>query len=152
VHGAEKESAEVDEVIVVENYVDSQCIRHLHLMSNFFINRPSASLERGVLKQVAGVWHYCAEYPYRGVLDVKAACAGGKFRRLVVWSLSGCGSVREAICQAEGHFWAMFRFRPAYVFIKRLPDEVENGLEFDGLVLLEAEWMLDRCVAVGGRQ
>ena len=142
----------MDDVIVVENRVDDQCIKHLHLMSNFFINRPTAPLEQGVLKQEAGVWHYRAEYPYRGVLDVQAACADGKFRRLVVWSLNGCGSVREAICQAEVYFWAAFRFRPAYVFMKKLPNGVENGLDVEGMILVEAEWMLERSVAVGGRQ
>jgi len=105
-----------------------------------------------VLRQEAGVWHYRAEYPYRGILDVKAACIDGKFRRLMVWSLVGCGSVREALCQAEVHFWAMFCFRPAYAFMRRLPGGVENGQDFEGLILLEAEWMLEKCVAVGGRQ
>ncbi len=60
----------MDDVIIVENYVDSQCIRHLHLMSNFFINRPAVSLERGELRQETGVWHYRAMYPYRGVLGI----------------------------------------------------------------------------------
>src|SRR5512140_3312306 len=121
----------MDDVIVVENYVDPQCMRHLHLMSNFFINRPTAGLERGELRQEAGVWHYRATYPYRGILDVKAACIDGKFRRLVVWSLAGSGSVREALCQAEVYFWAMFRFRPAYGFLRRLPAGVEHGQDFE---------------------
>ncbi len=69
-----------------------------------------------------------------------------------VGSFAGCGSVRDAICQAEGHFLAAFHFRPAFVFMKKLPAGVEHAQDFDGLILLEAEWMLDRCVAVGGRQ
>ena len=140
------------DLIVVENYVDCQCIRHLHLISNYFIDRPSASFERGVLKQEAGAWHYRAEYPYRGVLDV--ACIGGskKFRRLVVWSLDGCGSVRNAIGYAFIYFWQTFKFQPGYVFLRRLPTGVENGQDVEGMVLLEAEWMLEKCVAVGGKQ
>ncbi len=142
----------VDDMIIVENYVDSQCIRHLHLMSNFFIDRPTIGMERGELRQEAGVWHYRAAYPYRGVLDI--ACVGNetKFRRFVVWNLNGCRSVREAISQAEIYFSTIFRFRPAYVFMKKLPGEVENGQDLEGLIILEANWMLDRCVAVGGRQ
>ncbi len=142
----------MDEVIVVENYVDAHCIKHLHLMSNFFINRPTAGLEQGELRQEAGVWHYRATYPYRGVLDI--ACVGNekKFRRLVVWSLAGCGSVREAFSQAHTCFWTLFKFRPGYAFMRRLPAAVENAQDVDGMVLLEANWMLEKCVAVGGRQ
>ncbi len=142
----------MNDLIVVENYVDSQCVRHLHLMSNFFINRPTACSEQGVLKQEAGVWHYWATYPYCGVLDI--ACVGNekKFRRLVVWSLDGYGSVREALGQAQAYFWTLFKFRPGYAFMRKLPAAAENAQDVDGMVLLEANWMLEKSVAVGGRQ
>lgn len=143
----------MNDVIVIENYVDSHCMRHLHLMSNFFIDRPSASQEGGTLKQEAGAWHYRAIYPYRGILDIACVENEKKFRRLVVWSLSGCESVRQAISQAESYFWATFRFRPGYVFMRRLPTAVDIGHApelLGGMILLEADWMLERCVAVGG--
>ncbi len=139
-----------NDVVIVENYVDHQCIRHLHLMANSSIALPF--LEKGIITQETGAWHLRVEYPYRGVLDVEAACKHGKFRRLVVWSLEGCGSVRAAIDQAEVYFWTLFRFRPAYGFMKRLPNGAENGQDLDGLILLEADWMLGKCVAVGGRR
>ena len=140
----------LSDVMVIENYVDAQCRRHLHLMSNYFVDRPSASAEGGVLKNESGVWHYRAVYPYRGILDVACVENEKKFRRLVVWSLDGCGSVREAICEAECYFWATFKFRPGYVFMRWLPSAAENAQDLDGLVLLEADWMMERCVAVGG--
>lgn len=142
----------MDTLIVVENYVDSYCIKHLHLMSNFFIDRPTASAEGGVLKQEAGVWHYRACYPYRGVLDIACVSTPKKFRRLVVWSMEGCGSVREAIAQAASYFWAVFKFQPGYAFIRKMPRTVESGEWLDEIVLLESDWMLNRCVAVGGSQ
>jgi len=154
------------DLIIVENYVDPQCIRHLHLMSNFFIALPPGSLERGVLKQETGVWHYRAEYPYRGVLDI--ACVGSekKFRRLVVWSLTpplppphlgtngeGKYTIRNALSQAHTFFWSTFRFQPGYAFMRRLPAAAReaNDQDVEGMVLLEATWMLEKCVAVGGK-
>ena len=119
-------------------------------MSNYFIDRPSASAEGGALKQEAGAWHYRAVYPYRGILDIACVNGGENFRRLVVWSLEGCGSVRAAISQAESYFWTTFKFRPGYVFIRRLPAAAEGIQDVEGMILLEADWMLERCVAVGG--
>ena len=140
----------MDDFIVVEDCVDMQCVRHVHLMSNARL--PDLHPEHGLgnCAQESGVWHWRTEYPYRGVMDFH--CEGWKkFRRLVVWSLDGCGSVREAMSQAEVYFWTAFHFRPAYVFMRKLPGVVEHGQEVDELVLIEAEWMLERCVAVGGR-
>ena len=146
----------MSDIIVVEDRVDMQCVRHVHLMSNAPL--PAASPQMapfgrnlgGEWVKDAGVWHWRAEYPYRGAMDFH--CEGWKkFRRLVVWSLDGCGSVREAMNQAEVYFWTAFHFRPAYVFMRGLPSVVEHGQEVDDLVVLEAEWMLERCVAVGGR-
>ena len=155
------------DVMVIENYVDAQCRRHLHLMSNYFVDRPSASAEGGVLKNESGVWHYRAVYPYRGILDVACVENDKKFRRLVVWSLTppptppqmrkstefgeGRWTVRQAISEAESYFWSMFRFRPGFVFMRRLPNGVDIGQDVDGMILFDADWMLDRCVAVGGR-
>lgn len=145
---------QMSDIIVAENYVDAQCIRHLHLMSNFFIDRPSASAEAGVMKQEAGVWHYRAEFPYKGVLDIACVDGGQNFRRLVVWSLAGCESVRDAISQAHDYFWSLFRFRPGYVFMRRLPAAARetDDQDVEGMILLEANWMLEKCVAVGGKQ
>ena len=148
----------MDEMIVLENRVDCQCVRHVHLMSN---QEPDELVRlryapRGagwIATREVGVWHCRVSYPYKGMLDVAAAVpAKKKFRRLVVWNLEGCGSVRNAIGEAFTYFWALFKFQPGYVFIKKLPTGVEHGQEFEGLILIEADWMLERCVAVGGMQ
>lgn len=145
----------MNDVIVVENRVDMHCIRHLHLMSNVEFGREilcSYGAPNGVAAQESGVWHLRAIYPFRGVLDVRAACVEEKSRRLVVWNLDGYGSVREAIFDACRYFIVKFDFLPGFVFMKKLPKSIENGEYLDGLMLFEAEWMLERCVAVGGRQ
>jgi len=140
------------EVIVVESYVDAQCIRHVHLMSNNPSWLRSAQREGGgEILQGAGVWYYRAEYPYRGILNFH--CEGWvKFRRLVVWNLDGYGSVRDAISDAFIYFWRYTKFQPGYCFFSKLPAGVEFAQEYEGLVLLEADWMLEKCVAVGGRR
>jgi len=148
----------VDEIIELENFVDAQCVRRIHLMSNMefgneaILRRYYAPVDVVVMKQKeAGVWHYRAEYPFRGVLDIHAS-EWVKFRRFVAWNLEGCASVRDAIKQASGEFERLFHFKPKFVFMNKLPHGVEMFQDVDGMMLLEAEWMLERCVAVGGRR
>lgn len=139
------------DVIVVEDYVDMQCMRHVHWMSNTPIPSPSPNWVEGSISQEMGVWHLRWEGPYRGVLDIETE-GGVKFRRFVVWSLDGCGSVREALKQAKAEYERLFGRGPQFGFMRSLPKGVEWFTEFDGLLLLDAEWMLERCVAVGGRR
>jgi hypothetical protein len=141
----------MSDVIVIENYVDPQCVRHVHVMSNTPIPNPSPQWGEGSVTQECGVWHFRAEYPYRGVLDVQAACPSGKFRRLVVWNLQGCDSVKDALISAGVEFERLFGARASFAFMKKLPKVVEHGQDVRDLTLLEAEWMLEKCVAVGCR-
>ena len=91
----------MEQVIVVENLVDAQCVRHVHLLSNRLIEdcvlQSYAPCGTGRVTQEIGAWHFRAEYPYRGVLDV--ACVGNekRFRRLVVWSLAGYARATQAL-------------------------------------------------------
>lgn len=142
------------DVIVVEDRVDMQCVRHIHLMSNTMIADEAlwmygvdfvnwkAALE-------TGVWNYRAVQPYRGVIDIPAACKEGKVRRLVVWNLEGCLSVTMALYDAAHEYERLFGGRAEFGFMKKLPKAAEHGMELGDLILLEAEWMLERCVAVG---
>lgn len=157
----------MDDVIVVEDRLDGQCVRHLHLMSNeeigmevlhaYGMSATTVKIERGETTES----HYVkAEWIYRGVWDVNAACREGKFRRLMVWSLgstfqvsgSKSLSVRDGARQAAAAFERFFRFAPKYLFVRRLPRGAENCMDVQGMILLEAEWMLERAVAVGGRR
>lgn len=141
----------MDEVIVIEDRVDAQCMRHVHLMSNIELGCTQIPfpLARGSVTREAGVWHYRAEYPYRGALDVACIYNVGNFRRLVVWSLDGYGSVKVALKDAWSEFYKLFGGEPAFAFMRKLPSGVENGHEVGGMILIEAEWMLERSVAVG---
>jgi len=79
------------DLIVIEDRVDMQCIRHVHLMANVEFDEACMSrytAVNGLVMREAGVWHLRAVYPLRGVIDIPAACVEGKVRRLVVWSLT----------------------------------------------------------------
>lgn len=157
------------DVILIEDRLDGQCVRHVHLMSNeviglevlraYGISTVTATVEQG---ETAGSYWLRASGPCRLVWNVDA-CVAGKFRRLVAWSLEGCESVRGAIGGAARDFELIFGFAPKYAFVKRLPRGTEDGMDVsltpspspdgrgESLILLEAEWMMERCVAVGGR-
>ena len=91
------------------------------------------------------------------VLEIDAACREGKFRRLVVCPLEGRVSVRAALQEAGREFERLFGGRPQFGFMRKMPksaiiDPLLEGsgvVEVGDLMLLEAEWMLERCVAVG---
>ena len=148
----------MDDVIVIEDRVDEQCMRHVHLMSNCdFSLTPTTPqggaarlpLGEGMITREAGVWHYRAEYPYRGALDVACINGGANFRRLVVWNLDGYESVKLALYDAMREFSRLFGGMPVCAFMRRLPTGVENGYEIGLMSLMQAEWMLERAVAVG---
>ena len=152
---AEGAGGEVEPIIELENYVDGQCARHIHLMSNFEFDdqvmRRYGIASGGIATHEAGVWHLRAVYPFRGVVDIHSS-QWVKLRRVVAWNLEGCASVREAIGQAAGEFERLFHSQPKFVFMNKLPKGVEMFQEVDGMMLLEAEWMIERCVAVGGKR
>ena len=162
----------IHEIIVVEDRVDMQCVRHVHWMGNSPSPVPSpntadADIWRGVQwVREAGVWHLRWSGPYRGVIDIPAACVEGKVRRLVAWSLADSGerlafglTVRQALHEAAREFERLFGGRAQFGFMRRLPrsafsneqSAISRVVEVGDLTLLEAEWMLERCVAVGGR-
>lgn len=139
------------DVIVVEDHVDQQCIRHVHLMSNSAFNCTPAPfpIGKGAVTQEGGVWHLRVEYPYRGALDFPYACVEGNYRRLVVWSLDGYELIKLALMDAWYEYVRLFHGAPQFAFIKTLPSVVQNGYQIGGMTLMETEWMLEKCVAVG---
>lgn len=91
------------------------------------------------------------------VLEIDAACRDGKFRRLVVCPLEGRVSVRAALQEAAREFERLFGGRPQFGFMRKMPKSAISDPLLEGsgvvdvgdLMLLEAEWMVERCVAVG---
>lgn len=145
-----------EDIIVLDNYVDPLCVRHVHVMSNLEI---SANMQLryapagcGSLTREIGAWHFRAEYAYRGVLDIACVGTQKKFRRLVVWNVQGYSSVKMALHDALKEYCRLFGGKPQYAFMLKLPIGIDNGFDVGEVTLMQAEWMLDRCVAVGCNQ
>jgi hypothetical protein len=84
----------------------------------------------------------------RGVVEVK--CEGWPVSKyFVLRGFGGCASVTEAVQDAARIYKERYHVDPAYGFVRALPRGVENGVEVDGVMLFEADWMAARCVAVG---
>ena len=122
-----------------------------------------------------GLFYGEVVYPAREVVEFPfAACKEGKFRRLAVWRLVPEEGFRvsEVMEFLADWFFVQTHHRAGYAFMRRLPKEAVSGQVLavggastasgvplsaqrdskgeDGLVLLEADWALDRCVLVGG--
>lgn len=89
------------------------------------------------------------ENKFCGVVDVQ--CEGWpKARRLVVWSFDGYDAARFVLKDAREYFMRVFGFAPGYAFVASLPKGAVDGQVVDGTILLKADWVPDRHVAVGG--
>jgi hypothetical protein len=83
-----------------------------------------------------------------GVVEVK--CEGWPVSKyFVIRGFAGCPTVTDAVRDAARIYKEHYDVDPSYAFVKSLPRGVENGVEVDGVMLFEAEWMAARCVAVG---
>jgi hypothetical protein len=91
-------------------------------------------------------------YPLREMVDVRAACADGRARRLAVWKLVPEEEyrVREIIGFLVGWYFVQTHRHPEFAFMKKLPAGVEDDLDVCGVALREAEWAMTGCVMVGG--
>lgn len=87
-------------------------------------------------------------YPYRGPAELRLEC-WPKMRRMVVWALLG-QRVSQATQEAAILYASTFARWPGYAFICKLPGKVENGVEVDGVMLLQAEWAMPGVLLVGG--
>jgi hypothetical protein len=72
-----------------------------------------------------------------------------KFRRLFFAHYSYGSRVSECIALARSEFLRLTGFAPMFVFAPGVPDDLFGSVR-EGCVLIQAEWMPARCVAVGG--
>ena len=81
---------------------------------------------------------------------VEIHCEGWPVPKIFVMrKLSSGDRVSEKVNEAALEFLQLFKDAPQFAYISRLPNGVENGVEVDGVMLFEAEWMPPRMVAVG---
>lgn len=92
-------------------------------------------------------------YPLRGALEL--CCEGWiKPKRFGVWRLMKDDgfSVSQIIEWMANWYFVQTHRKPSYAFLKKLPKEAVSGqlLADSDVMLMEAEWALDKCVMVGG--
>lgn len=120
----------MDEVIEIENYIDRDCMRHLHLMSNE--NNFEVHLPAGVdakVTQEAGVYHLRASWQAR---EAFAGTMRGNERRefpVVLWALEHGKRVSESIWDAAHEYLRVFGYKPRFAAVRSYPESM--GLDVD---------------------
>lgn len=149
--------ADLSELIVVEDRVDENCVRHVHLMANAPVGENWLDLfgapegTRGRQTLETGAHHLRADWPHKGPLEIKAE-AWPQAKRTVAWSLAGCENAREAMRQAALAFTEFYSTWPEMAFLRNMPKGAEFGQAVDlgefELLVFEAQWAPGKCVVV----
>lgn len=137
-----------NDIIEIENIITRDCRRVIHLMGNTPIPNPSDQYGEGKVTVEAGVYHFRVDEPYRGWLDLHAEGWSAP-RRFYVYALDG-DRVSIAIHNASVAFNNCVGRLPDYAFVRALPAKAERCQDVYDVMLVDAEWMLTDCVAVGG--
>ena len=145
---------------VIFNRLTMEGMREVKLISDspvreermrLFVPGPAIGLEHVRCYDTAAlrVFYGEASWPAREAVDFQ--CEGWpKFRRLVVWKLMSGERVSEGMRCAAWRYFELFLRWPAFAFIRTKPAQVENGIEIEDLMLMEADWALPSCLMVGG--
>lgn len=119
----------MDGVIEIDNYIDSQWIRHVHLMSNdekFDIDLPEYA--RPTITKEAGVVHMRASWAAREAFAGTLRGGDRIERHIVLWAFQG-ERVSVSIRKAAHEFWKVFGRQPDFAAMNSYPDAM--GLDVD---------------------
>lgn len=120
----------VDEVIEIENYIDAQCVRHVHYMSNdenFEVVRLPAHVTPAITRE-AGAYHLRASWAAREAFAGTLRGDDRRERQVVLWALDG---ERASVCirAAADEFWKVFCRRPDFAAVNQYPESM--GMDVD---------------------
>lgn len=139
----------MSDVIIIENSLKEDGLRRVHLMSNQELPTIFPQFGEGQVTKKDDVYHFYREWFMRGAMEIQ--CEGWpKYRRMVLWHLNGYRFVKDAMFEAYREFTRVFDARPEYAFLWKLPGNVSNGDELAKMIILEAEWVPKKCIALGG--
>lgn len=116
-----------------------------------FVPDPARDLVRVRCYDTAALKVFYGEaiWPAREVVDFHME-GWPKFRRFVVWKLTPGERISQGMeCAAERYFYLFLRW-PRYAFIRTKPAKVDDFVEVQDVMLLEADWALPGCLALGG--
>ena len=145
---------------VVHNRLTMEGIREVKLISDSpvsegrmmrFVPEPAIGLVtvRCYDTTALNLFYGEASWPAREAVDFQ--CDGWpKFRRVVVWKLVPGERVSVGVRSAASRYFELFMRWPRFAFIRHKPAEVENGIEIENVMLMEANWALRGCLMVGG--
>lgn len=141
------------EIIEVENYIDADWVRHLHLMSSVEIDEAEVRSKYGVgdakltVNCEAGVHHLHGEWKARGLF-------AGTYRDfprempIVLWAMDKGEQVRLAIAAAAFEYLQKVGRLPRFAGVQALPKGVEEGVDVpvhDGAMV--SLILFDKCLS-----
>ena len=155
----------MDNLIVLENGVRDDGIRFMQVMSGERIDAdaftrveiPEASRASAVVSVKAdkgtGMFYLSAEWHVRDVVNYRHPIDGAWEREVFLYRLSKGERVSVEAWEAARLYHAEFGKFPEYAWIRKLPKfpkDMEDPEWLDGgLLLLQADWVHERCIAVG---
>ncbi len=146
---------------IVRNEIDANWMHWLHIMSSQsledhpWLRTPfAARAESKIYQDDLNFWHlemaWDAREPIRGFIKNN----GELFEhRCVLWAVLRGERISEQIRRASEAHFTHSNVWPDYAWLKVLPKNVENGhvlnLEHCEVILLQADWVPQRFIAVG---
>ncbi len=144
----------MDELIVLEDVLNPDGMRRLHLMSNVPIDAEQVRERFGgewepTLSREGGVYYLQASWRHSGVMLM--ACEGWpKPKPMALLPLVKGKRISETVTEAAIMFLGQFGEWPEYAFVRKLPTGIEGGREVDGMLVFEADWMPEFYAGVCG--
>ncbi len=151
----------MDEIIEIENYVDAQGMRHMHLMSNDEITaddfeNPAWFIPDGVdirVSKEAGVHHLRATWRARQAFAGVMRGSDRHERQMALWALDKGGHISVGVQEATVLFRKAFGRSPNFAAVRTYPREVDVFYEIEigggrSVSLLESADVPDRFVMV----
>jgi len=151
---------------LVENKVSADGMGFVKVVSDQAVREAwMRSLVPGAAREFAVVHCYATAalslfygevtYPVREVIEMRGACGEGRVRRFAVWRMMESEGYRmsEIIEFLAEWYFVQTKRRAGYAFVKKLSVNSDQLSVFEdevGVLVLEAEWCLEKCVMVGG--
>lgn len=145
---------------ILQNKLTEDGIRHLKVISDSPVTEdrmmrfvPMTAREHAQIRCTPAaslnLFYGEASWPVREAVDIQPK-EWTRFRRLVVWNLKGCHSIKVALYDSAKEYERLFGRRPQYAFIWKMPKQAEHAMQVGDLYLFESDWIPQHCVAVGG--
>lgn len=94
--------------------------------------------------------HYCElAQSYRGPVEIFIPGFEKKFIRVLAWAIQK-DRVSQCMRAGAASYASMTKRWPKWAFIDKIPKGAEEGVEVDGVCLIQADWALPGFLFIGG--